>query len=651
MEHSWSEPPQSNLLVTCNQIRAHFDAAFYLANNPDVAFKNLDPIVHYLLTGWLEGRDPHPDFSTRAYLKSNPDVEAAGINPFFHYITTGTMEGRKAFPSSQRAEHNSNTPLQPPISPDADINATIHQECVVIGPLFDREFYLERYPDVASAQLDPVLHYCTTGWRQGRDPHPNFSTQTYLDFNADIKAANLNPYWHYLVAGKIEERVFQQPGGAKEKALRAWLPIEETAAQWMRHDSPGPLLASREIRDHLLESFVHGQSDFLFSVGHDHYKKNTGGVQLCIQREEEMSTLSGRAYCNIHPWQPLPLLARAEEDADPVMSLVLNGSDLGQARASAITAAVEFLKPTVDRIDFVIHSLLGHSPEVISRLIKASGNIDCWFWLHDFATICPGYTLQRNGIAFCGAPEASSNACGVCLYGGERPSHLARLEAFFQSLRIHILSPSEVTKQFWCDKTDLPHASISVAAHMELSWAPRTAGRSPEPSTGPVKIAYVGNQASHKGWPIFCDLAKRFGSSRIFSFAYFGTGTISIANIERKSISVTSDNYSAMMDALAESNVDFVLQWSTWPETFSFTTHEALAGGAFVLTNNVSGNIAAAVRATQRGAILDDEEELIEYLESGRIMQLAKTRRRLSSLMEPEYTVSGMTVPYLDKVS
>ena len=82
----------------------------------------------------------------------------------------------------------------------------LEQEISAVRPFFDAEFYLERNPDVAGAGIDPVEHYCGTGWREGRDPHPEFCTRYYLDTYPDVGAAAINPYWHFLVAGKAEGR-------------------------------------------------------------------------------------------------------------------------------------------------------------------------------------------------------------------------------------------------------------------------------------------------------------------------------------------------------------------------------------------------------------------------------------------------------------
>jgi hypothetical protein len=76
-------------------IAAEFDAAYYQAVNPDVAASGMDPLAHFLITGWLEGRNPTARFSVRDYLDAYPDVAAAGVNPFAHYLLVGRAEGRQ----------------------------------------------------------------------------------------------------------------------------------------------------------------------------------------------------------------------------------------------------------------------------------------------------------------------------------------------------------------------------------------------------------------------------------------------------------------------------------------------------------------------------------------------------------------------------
>lgn len=72
--------------------------------------------------------------------------------------------------------------------------------------LFDIEFYLENNPDVRKSRINPILHYITNGWKEGRNPSKNFDTNLYLENNQDVKAAGINPLIHYILFGKREKR-------------------------------------------------------------------------------------------------------------------------------------------------------------------------------------------------------------------------------------------------------------------------------------------------------------------------------------------------------------------------------------------------------------------------------------------------------------
>jgi glycosyltransferase involved in cell wall biosynthesis len=73
--------------------------------------------------------------------------------------------------------------------------------------LFDEEWYLTKYPDIAEAKVDPLLHYLNYGGLEGRDPGPTFNSSAYLYDNPYVRRAGINPLVHYLKYGKNEERV------------------------------------------------------------------------------------------------------------------------------------------------------------------------------------------------------------------------------------------------------------------------------------------------------------------------------------------------------------------------------------------------------------------------------------------------------------
>jgi hypothetical protein len=79
-------------------------------------------------------------------------------------------------------------------------------ELIEESSLFDRDWYLRTYPDVARAGVDPADHYLDTGWREGRDPGPEFATSGYLKANADVARLGVNPLLHFIEFGHAEGR-------------------------------------------------------------------------------------------------------------------------------------------------------------------------------------------------------------------------------------------------------------------------------------------------------------------------------------------------------------------------------------------------------------------------------------------------------------
>ena len=72
--------------------------------------------------------------------------------------------------------------------------------------LFDPQYYLSTYADVARAGMDPLVHFCKYGWREGRRPGDKFDTKGYLRAYPDVASAEMNPLVHFLRFGKNEGR-------------------------------------------------------------------------------------------------------------------------------------------------------------------------------------------------------------------------------------------------------------------------------------------------------------------------------------------------------------------------------------------------------------------------------------------------------------
>ncbi len=86
-------------------------------------------------------------------------------------------------------------------------DAMTDRELLAASELFDEEFYLATYPDVAAAGIDPTGHYLQSGAREGRDPSAEFSTTAYWKRYPDVQATGWNPLVHFLREGEAEGRL------------------------------------------------------------------------------------------------------------------------------------------------------------------------------------------------------------------------------------------------------------------------------------------------------------------------------------------------------------------------------------------------------------------------------------------------------------
>uniref|UniRef100_A0A8J4M5F3 Glycosyltransferase n=1 Tax=Acidicaldus sp. TaxID=1872105 RepID=A0A8J4M5F3_9PROT len=205
-----------------------FDAHHYRSENPDVAERGLDPLLHYHRHGWREGRRPNPYFDPAFYLAENLDARTAGIDPLLHYHTIGEAEGRRPIlifdPAWYRARWNV------PPEEGALAHFLARRRSGETSPIaeFDSRWYLETYPDVAAAGMDPVEHYMVQGFRENRNPSAGFDGRFYRQryLRGDPEA---NPLLHYL-------RHRDEPG------IHPTPPGDETSLprEMRRNTRPGP---------------------------------------------------------------------------------------------------------------------------------------------------------------------------------------------------------------------------------------------------------------------------------------------------------------------------------------------------------------------------------------------------------------------------
>ncbi|BBX47790.1 hypothetical protein GCM10009641_11660 [Mycobacterium cookii] len=173
---------------------------------------------HWLFKGEQYYRDQNPDLSDEI-------LDAADVaNSYDHFLRLGALANRRAHPFFDSASY------QAELDPDAA------RECVNAGPFhhfldqiesgqcelrtsqyFDPAWYMQRYPEVASAiergdWRCSLHHYLTNDMPTKFDPSPEFSEERYLRSYPDIAAAVYrgrfrNGYAHFIQIGLAEGRL------------------------------------------------------------------------------------------------------------------------------------------------------------------------------------------------------------------------------------------------------------------------------------------------------------------------------------------------------------------------------------------------------------------------------------------------------------
>lgn len=179
------------------------DQAWYLATYGDVATARIPPLVHYLITGGREGRDPGPLFHAAWYARENAaELAATGVTPLEHYVRVGAARGMSPHPAFDPPHYLAQAPV---LEPDDTPLAHYLREGGRLGlsphPLFDPAWYLKQAPDTAGQA--PLVHYLSAGWKAGLSPHPLFEPQWYLDQQPGA-APDREPLTHFLAFGGVE---------------------------------------------------------------------------------------------------------------------------------------------------------------------------------------------------------------------------------------------------------------------------------------------------------------------------------------------------------------------------------------------------------------------------------------------------------------
>jgi hypothetical protein len=135
------------------------DRAWYLAKYPDVRSTGSDPLWHFCVHGWKEGRQPNFYFEPKWYCNKYPRLHTRGRNPLRDYVLRGEKED--AWPSLlfhtdwYRVKHGLSVEQSP-------LRHYLQQRALgLVSPVpdFDVHQYCNSHPEVLAAGCDPFEKY------------------------------------------------------------------------------------------------------------------------------------------------------------------------------------------------------------------------------------------------------------------------------------------------------------------------------------------------------------------------------------------------------------------------------------------------------------------------------------------------------------
>lgn len=243
-------------------------------------------------------------------------------------------------------------------------------------------------------------------------------------------------------------------------------------------------------------------------------------------------------------------------------------------------------------------------PSVILRLAAERHEIDVLF--HDFFPISPNYTLLDKDGIYRGVPVASNPSARYVSHCIERPGGRSVPLEDWQNAWGKLLTAATTIKVFSNSSRDIvveayPCAkkAIQVVPHRMASSVPKIAlapGNIDRPT-----IAVLGNIGFHKGAAIIQRLSRDLARSRAADLVVIGRidpafplsrGTVVHGSYELRDLPGLVKRY----------GINCWLIPSIWPETFSFTTHEALATGMPVFCFDLGAQADAVRTAVSSGA-------------------------------------------------
>lgn len=284
--------------------------------------------------------------------------------------------------------------------------------------------------------------------------------------------------------------------------------------------------------------------------------------------------------------------------------------------------------------EIYVNQLVTFPAEKMMQFIKDTG-VPYVFFFHDYYAVCPGYTLVDSSGKYCQA-EKNPAVCNACLQGLQSAEtddiqHWRDCFHTFLQGAAQLIAPSQVTADII--KSYYPDLPVLVREHAVPAHIHRTYEN--EFAMDPVlKVGILGAIGINKGSKIVRSLVQGI-RQRNLPVQIIVIGITDWQNdpfVSDDDVLEITGAYDGVQvsDLLAAKRVSLVMIPSIWPETYSYTTSEAVHSGYPVLVFSM-GAPAERVHRDTCGWTVDEvsSEALLDKLE-----ELAMHRNEVISAAE-----------------
>lgn len=365
------------------------------------------------------------------------------------------------------------------------------------------------------------------------------------------------------------------------------------------------------------------RSNCVLIISHSNYLIKSGGVENFIR--EYGSILKNRDIHYIHVFPIIEVNKKFElitcgRSTKEYIGLSFDGKFQGIWKEKDLVSVVEnILKMNTCVLNnSQIHHFHGWNIKLLTKALRLL-NVPVYIFVHDLEMLCPNMFLagaeeQCKVIV----PVAGESICKRCIY---HDVDFERFTEINQALKeilflIHsIYVPSQNTMNHFVRAFPQFKNLIQVRSHLTyvLEHKDLTINK-------PIRVAYLGSVEAHKGYEEWKRLVDSI-SNIDYEFFYFGIRRIDDKRVKCVRVDSRNTQLKSMTEQLKEYNIDIAFLWSKCQETFCYTYYEAFEAGAYVITNDKSGNICDQVRKNQNGIVFNDISECIGLMKNVEMME------------------------------